>query len=70
MMSNLSASQERNARALEISGRIVSDLIGELRLGMFDTRVDERTRAERRTQGATEIGDLTKKLASQIVEFI
>ena len=69
-MSNLSASQERNVRALEISGRIVSDLIGELRLGMFDNRIDETVRAERRTRGAQEIADLTKKIATQIVGFI
>lgn len=69
-MSNLNAGQECNARALEISGRIVSDLIGELRLGMFDKQVDEAVRAERRTQGAREIADLTKKIATQIVGFI
>jgi hypothetical protein len=69
-MSALNNSQERNARALEVAGRMVGELVGELRLGMFDPHVTAETRQIRRTQQAEEIGDLTKKLAGQLVNFI
>ena len=69
-MSDLSVTQERNARALEVAGRLVCELIGDVRVGMFDQHVDERTRKDRRSQMAVEFGDLTKKLATQIVDFI
>lgn len=69
-MTNFNSHQERNAKALEIAGHIVSDLVGELRLGMFDTRADADTRERRRAQVGEEIADLTKKIASSIVTFI
>lgn len=69
-MSTLSNSQERNARALETAGRMVSELIGELRLGMFDTRVEPEVRELLREQHSAEIADLTVKLAEKIVHFI
>lgn len=69
-MSNLNSQEERNARALEVAGRIVGELIGDVRLGMFDQRVSPAEREERRTQGAAEIADLTVKVAYGIVGFI
>lgn len=69
-MSSLNNTQERNARALEVAGRMVGELVGELRLGMFNQNATPQVREERRTQVSAEIGDLTRKIANQIVEFI
>lgn len=67
---SLTPNQERNARALEVAGRLVSELIGDVRVGMFDLHVTPQTREDRRTEMAREFGDLTKKLAGEIVSFI
>lgn len=69
-MSALNAGQERNARALEVAGRLVSELIGDVRVGMFNLSDNPQVRADKRTQMAKEFGDLTKKLAREIVDFI
>lgn len=69
-MGNFSNQQARQAHALEVAGRIVSELIGDIRLGMFDQHVTPEVREERRTQGAAEIADLTVKVASGIIGFI
>lgn len=69
-MSALNQSQERNARALEVAGRLVSELIGDVRVGMFNMSTSPGEREERRTQMAEEFADLTKKLAGHLVEFI
>lgn len=62
--------RERNAHALEIAGRIVSEMVGNVRPEMFSPTVDPTVREKRRTEGAEEIGDLVKKLAEKIVTFI
>lgn len=69
-MSALDQTQERNARALEVAGRMVGELIGDIRAGMFDQQVNREERERRRTVMAEEFADLTRKVAARIVTFI
>jgi hypothetical protein len=69
-MTSLSSSQERNAKALEVSGRLVSQMVVEAQQGMFNQSNSAAAREHIRAQVASEVGDLVKKIAAEIVVFI